>query len=284
MRKWILLLALALLLNVVQARAEAVYYTNNSDRYYHLDADCDRPEEPFFNGLPVYDRAIYQKYVISEIAAVEFQKKPCPVCVKQFAPVYLGEHMTEWNFDAAQPWEFVSGDFMQFRIEDEAFKAEVAATKAAFQEYYAEYAEYGTGIVRRKHEYPACFAGNYKNIQGSYSYLIVDPTEEIIAAFEKMFGGGAWFVPAKYGYDEMDDRVVELMISVQGWCTRHPEVNAGVSTGGVDEVNNCIEIGIWGEDWQLAAAAMEEIAPIYVHFMYQDSPVLLDAELQKNSP
>jgi len=154
-------------------------------------------------------------------------------------------------------------------------KAEVSQTHSAFSDYYEEYAEYKTGIVKRKHDYPSCFAGIYRNVQGSYTYQIVEPTDEILAAFEKMFGGGAWIVPVKYGYNEMDetkDRIFQELIDL---CAGHPEWDAGSVSAGVDVLNNCVEIAIHGEDWQLAAAALEETAPIYVHFV-KGSPITFD--------
>ena len=78
MKKWIALLTFALLFNAACSRAEtAVFYTNNEDRYYHADADCDRPMSiRWWDGAPqaYYERSIYQKYEISENAAAEFEK------------------------------------------------------------------------------------------------------------------------------------------------------------------------------------------------------------------
>lgn len=269
MRKWILILALALLFNVIQANAEETFYTNHHDRYYHADPDCDRPvitnwwDE--FNEHPreLYDREIYQKYPISKTAAEEFRKTPCPVCVKKFNPVYLGDHMPEWNFEV-EPWR-VSG-MEQQSITDKNFRNEVSNTHEAFYDYYEQYAEYGTGIIKTKHDYPSCFAGLYMNVQGSITYMIADPADEILTSFEKMFGGGAWIVPAKYGYNEMYETQNRIFQELTDLCKAHPEWDAGPVGAGVDEVNNCVNIEIHGSDWQLAAAALEESAPIYVHF------------------
>ena len=38
-----------------------------------------------------------------------------------------------------------------------------------------------------------------------------------------------------------------------------------------------VVIGIDGADWELAAAAMEETAPIYIHFIHEEQPVTLDS-------
>ena len=271
MRKWILLLALALLFNVLQANAEETFYTNNSDRYYHTDPDCDRPGEvwEWYASSQPYEREIYQKYPISKTAAAEFEKTACPVCVQNYAPVYLGDHMPEWTTPDTQPWEAKNG-FLDHEISNEKFRNEVSQTHSAFRDYFEQYAEYKTGIIKRKHDYPSCFAGLYENTQGSYTYMIVDPTEDVVNAFEKMFGSGAWIVPAKYGYDEMDAVVLEVMQAIIDWCSAHPEVDAGSAAGGVDEANNCVTISIWGEDWQLVAAAMEEVAPIFVRFVFEE--------------
>ena len=269
MRKWIWLLALALLFNVLQANAEETFYTNNDDRYYHTDPDCDRPAETNwwdeFDAQPreLYEREIYKKYPVSEAAAAEFQKNPCPVCVKDFEPVYLGDAMPKWNFDV-EPWR-VSG-MEQQDITDKNFHNEVWNTNSAFNAYYEEYAVRGSGEVKRKHDYPSCFAGLYMNVQGSVTYMVADPSDEILASFEKMFGSGAWIVPAKYGYNEMDAAKDRIFQELNDLCKAHPEWDAGPVGAGVSEVDNCVNIGIHGEDWQLAAAALDETAPIYVHF------------------
>ena len=269
MRKWILILALALLFNVTQANAEETFYTNNHDRYYHTNPDCDRPVTvnwwDEFNEHPreLYEREIYQKYPISKTAAEEFQKNPCPVCVKKFKPVYLGDHMPEWKHEV-QPWR-INGMVAQ-SITDKDFHNEVWNTNNAFNAYYEEYAVRGTGEVKRKHDYPSCFAGLYMNVQGSITYLVTDPNDEILSAFQQMFGSGAWIVPAKYGYNEMRETQDRIFQELTDLCKAHPEWDAGPVGAGVDEVNNCVNIEISGEDWQLAAAALEESAPIYVHF------------------
>lgn len=278
MKKWFLLLAFALLFNTVCARAEGeLYYTSNHDRYYHLDANCDRPAGTnWWDDTPVsyYEREIYRKYEISETAALEFQKKACPVCVKQLKPVYLGEHMPEWNFDV-EPWE-ING--MSYEEEDalrkarpEDFHKEIVDTAEAFDAYFEQSYNHETDQFERKHDYPAFYAGRYATNSGCSAHLLVDFNDEMLAAFKKMFGGGAWIVPAKYGYDEIYNERERVFQELIAWCNAHPELDAqAVSAGGPDYENYAV-IGISGADWQLAAAAMEETAPIYIHFTYEES-------------
>ena len=274
MRKWILLLFAALLFNAVQA--EELFYTNKEDRYYHADAYCDRnPGESYFqaDNIEIFDREIYKKYPVSEKAAAEFEKTACPVCVKIFEPVYLGDHLPEQDPDQLlQPWEFESG---WTSIRDEEFKREVNRTHEAFYAYFEEYAEYKTGVIKRKHDYPSCYGGTYRNIQGGFTYQIVDPTDEILSAFKKMFGGGAWIVSVKYGYNEMQKTADSIFAALDAWCNNHPELDARPVYAGVETIPNFVCIGINGEDWQQAAAAMDEIAPIYVHFARSEQETLV---------
>ena len=214
-----------------------------------------------------YEREVYKKYEISAVAAAEFEKKPCPVCVKKFEPVYLGDHLPEWNFDV-QPWQ-ISGVKKQTMPKGK-FQEEVASTYEAFYAYYEQYADPKTGAVKTRHAYPDCFASLYRNVQGSYTYMIVEPTDEILATFERMFGGGAWIISAKYGVNEMDQAFAEVMNALDQWKKENPDLDAGLSSGGGDAVYNCVEIGLYGDDWQLAAAAMDEIAPIYVRFYKEE--------------
>lgn len=274
MKKWFLLLAFALLFNAVYTRAEGnIYFTNNEDRYYHLDENCDRPAETnWWNDEPVeyYEREIYQKKPISEIAAKEFGKKACPICVKNFQPVYLGEHFPEWNYEA-EPWE-INGmtpvQEQEFRnAQPKAYIGEIVETGKAFDDYYAEIYNREAGKHELKHAYPAAYAGRYMSNSNCVAYAVADPDEEIIAAFRRMFGGGAWIVAAKYGYDEImagQERVVE---ELEKWCDAHPEVDAKFVSASGPGYEICAVIGIYGADWKLAAAAMEETAPIYIHFM-----------------
>lgn len=277
MKKWFLLLACALLFNAVCARAEGdIYCTNNKDAYYHLDENCDRPAETnWWDGAPTdyYEREVYRKYKISETAAAEFQKKPCPICVKKTEAVYLGEYMPNWPY-AAPAWE-INGltDEQEDEFRDarpRAFLDEIVKTSEAFNDYFEEIYNKETGQHEQKHAYPAAYAGKYSNNASCTSYEIVDPDEEILSAFKRMFGGGAWIVPAKYGYDEImseRDRVVEELYA---WCDAHPEVDARWSSADSPDYENCVVIGIDGADWEKAAAAMEETAPIYIHFTYEE--------------
>lgn len=273
MKKWILLLTLALLFNAAVSRAEGnIYYTNNEDRYYHLNENCDRPaSERWSDGMPqsFYEREIYRKYEITEAAALEFEKTACPVCVKAFEPVYLGDHMPEWSY-AAPPWEInglTDAEEAAFRsARPQAFLDEIAATDEAFEIYYAESYNDEADRMERKHDYPAFFAGKYANNAGCISYEIVDPGEEILRAFEEMFGGGAWIVPAKYGYDEIYTERERIFSELISWCAAHPELDVGAVSAGGPAYENYAVIGISGADWQQAAAAFEDTAPIYIHF------------------
>lgn len=283
MKKWSLLLAFALLFNMIGVRAEEnTYYTNKQDRYYHADADCDRPAETnWWSNVPVeyYERDAYRKYKISETAAVEFQKNPCPICVKRIEPVYLGDHFPQWPYETG-PWDLgkISLD------EREAFYSgcpqqyidEMVGTSRAFYVYYEEIYNQNSGQVERRHAYPDAYAGCYTSDSECTSYAIVDPDEEILAAFERMFGGGAWIVPAKYGYDEIMRARERVMDELREWCAAHPEVDAGFASATGPDYENCAVIGIFGADWKQAAAAMEDTAPIYIHFTYEEVSVVLE--------
>lgn len=273
---WILLPAL-----MTAAAGEAVYYTNHEDRYYHADENCDRPpEKNWWDGSPTafFEREIYQKYEISEAAALAFEKAACPVCADVFEPVYLGRHMPEWPCEV-QPWE-ISGlteeqesAFLDAR--PQAFIDEIAATAEAFNAYYEETWDHSADQVVRKHEYPAFFAGKYMNNAGCVSYAVVSPTGEILDAFKALFGGGAWIVPAKYGYDEIMDESSRVFTELKLWCAAHPELDIRSFSAGGPDYTNCAVIGISGADWAQAAAAMEETAPVYIHFRQEEPMELL---------
>lgn len=277
MKGCIALLIAALLLNTAFSRAEEqIFYTNYEDRYYHADADCDRPIAKNWwddSETAYYQRTIYKKYEISEKAALAFEKKACPICVKALQPVYLGEAMPEWNYQAA-PWE-ISGlsDAQEtaFRsMRSEAYQMEIVYTSEAFSDYYEESYNDETDQIQRKHAYPACFAGKYACNAGCVAYALVDFDEEMLSAFKEKFGGGAWIVPAKYGYDEIYQSREQVLEALNMWCKAHPEADARpVSAVGPDYENYAV-IGINGADWQRAAAAMEEIAPIYIHFSWAE--------------
>lgn len=283
MKRCIALLTIALLFNAVISRAEEkTYYTANEDKYYHTDADCDRPEqETWWNGpeQEFYEREIYQKYEISEESALAFEKTACPVCVKELKPVYLGEHMPEWKYEAA-PWELnglspeEQADLWNSR--SEAYQKEIAATAEAFNAYYEETYNHETNEIERKHEYPEFFAGKYNGNAGCLTYQLVDFNDEMLAAFKKMFGGGAWIVPAKYGYDEIYNTRERIFHEMMAWCAAHPEVDARVTSAGGPGYENYAVIGIDGADWKQAAAAFEQSAPVYIHFAYEEMSVSCD--------
>lgn len=284
MKKCIALLTIALLFNAAVSRAEEkVYYTSNEDKYYHIDVDCDRPiQENGWGGAmqDFYERKAYQKYEISEESAIAFEKSACPVCVKELEPVYLGDHMPEWKYEAA-PWELIGlspeeqADLRNSR--PEAYQKEIAATAEAFNAYYEETYNRETNLIERKHEYPAFFAGKYSSNAGCLTYQLVDFNDEMLAAFKKMFGGGAWIVPAKYGYDEIYETRERLFTEMMAWCAAHPEVDARVVSAGGPGYENYAVIGISGADWKQAAAAFEDDAPVYIHFAYDEISLACDA-------
>lgn len=274
MQKWLLILALALLVNAMHAQAEEdIYFTNQSDRYYHLDENCDRPAETnWWDDVPVeyYEREIYQKKPISEAAALEFDKIACPICVNAFQPAYLGDHFPDWPYEA-DPWEISGMEPQQeqefWNARPQAYIDEIMETGEAFNAYYDTVYKPETDTHDQKHPYPVAYAGRYSSNSGCTAYAIVNPDEETIAAFKRMFGGGAWIVPAKYGYNEIMQACEQVVEALQAWCFNHPEVDAKwVSSSGPD-YENCAVIGITGADWKQAAAAMEETAPIYIHFV-----------------
>lgn len=285
MRKWLILLA-ALALLTPCARAEAqTYYTNQPDPYYHIDPDCDRPPsiDPWTNQpSEFYEREIYQKYPISQAAAEEFEKKPCPVCAKGFQPTYLGEHMPEWtdanftpwgtgkpkpDFETSEEWSNYPG------WGDEAYRNEVADTGRRFEEYFEQTYDAETGEFRPKHPYPDFYAGRWANNADGMTCAIVDPTEEILDKFRELFGGGAWIVPAKYGENELHEAQDELFDEVREWCAAHPELDAQPSSASVDVANDMLVIGMYGPDWQRAVAAIDaELAPpVWVCFREREA-------------
>lgn len=276
MKKWYLLLVLALLVNIAAARAEEQnYYTSNEDRYYHLNPDCDRPASELWHGLErtVYERAAYQKYPVSAAAAQEFGKAACPVCVDIFEPLYLGDDFPEWEY-AALPWEISGLDMQQqsdFRKHaDRDYLDEIIETEAAFEAYYETVWDDETQQHVRRHEYPAFYGGRYSANSLCCTYLVVRPDDEILNTFRRMFGGGAWIISAKYGYGEMEAERTRVFDELIAWCNAHPETDAKPVSAGVDDYENTVTIGIDGDDWQTAAAAMDETAAVYVHFIREE--------------
>ena len=278
MKKWILFLALLLCFGCACADGEG-YYTNNQDRYYHTDPDCDRPETARWwtdAERVVFDRACYQKYPISEEAALAFEKKACPICVTRFEPVYLGEHMMEWEYDFA-PWGI--GDRMGEwgnPLGPAEYQAEVQDTYERFAAHYAETYKRGTGEAVREHPYPDFYAGCWRNNADGYSYAVVDPTQEIVDRFKEKFGGGAWIVPAKYGYNEIKAIQDPIFDMVEEWGENHPEFDLRVVSSAVHA--NYLEVGIYGDTWEEAMPMLdaELDIPIWVCFIRNNS--YFDAE------
>lgn len=276
MKRWLILLALTLLLSAAWARAEDTYYTNNIDRYYHSDPDCDRPEDAAWYGGEriIYERACYRKYPISEEAAQAFEKAACPICVKRTEPVYLGQHMMEWEYDFA-PWGIGErrSEWSDARLGSKEYRAEVTDTEERFQAYFEEIYDRDADEFVRRHPYPDAYAGRWANNADGVSYAIVDPSREILDAFEKQFGGGAWIVPAKYGYNEMkalQDAVFEM---VDAWREGHPEFDILVSMCSLDEWGNCLDVGIYGDTWEEAMPVLDRELelPVWVCFQRQTS-------------
>ena len=280
MKKWLLILAVALLLHAGCGKAEEIFYTNNGDAYYHADPDCDRPPEGGHWGresMDFYERACFRKYEISEHAALAFDRAACPVCVKKLEPVYLGEHMPEWQYDA-DPWGIgekaipipdTPEEFENYKgWGTEAYREEISDTYARFEAYYEEIYDHRTGEYARRHPYPDFYAGVWLNNADGYSYAVVDPTQEMLDAFKRLFGGGAWIVPAKYGLNEMRALQDEVFEIVNEWCTQHPEFDIQPNLVSVDEFENYLGIGLYGEDWNEALPVLdaEVEMPLWVYY------------------
>ena len=151
MWKRMLLLALALSLGLSCACAEDIYYANDQDIYYHTDPDCDRPKEVGrygIEGMDFYARECFEKRELSAEAASASEKKACPVCVQEFEPVYLGEHMPAWEYDFA-PWGM--GDRGDAPLGSKEYRAEVEDTFERFQAYFEEVYDRKTGATTRRH-------------------------------------------------------------------------------------------------------------------------------------
>ena len=267
MRKWPILLALVLLSAAACARAEEIYYTNNEDIYYHADPDCDRPGEPGrygIEGMYFYERECFQKVEISEEAAVAFDRAACPVCVKDWEVAYLGDYPPDWQGEG-EPWELAGG---QLNVESTQYGRECAQTYERFQAHYEEIYNRGMDAFERRHPYPDAFAGVWFNCSGGYSYAVVNPTREITDAFKNMFGGGAWIVPAKYGYNEMRAMQDEVFDRIRAWEAAHPEFDIHVNMASVDERYNYLGVGLYGADWDEAMPALdaELELPVWVYF------------------
>ncbi len=276
MRKWILILVAALFLNIACARAEETYYTGSRDPYYHTDAACNMPPAFTWSGTEYsyYPREAYNTAVVFAEAASAFEKPLCPVCAEKFEPAYLGEHFPEWPLDIT-PWGIGDIDpaarmqLMQKR--PQAYTDEIAATSEAFEAYFEEYYDHETGQHLMRNEYPDWYGGRWSNNATGTTYALVSPSQALLDEFKTLFGGGAWIVPAKYSLAELRATQDEIFSAVTEWCKNHPDVGAQAVSASSDDVYNCVFIGIYGAGWQAAAAAMDEIAPVYVHFFEETS-------------
>ena len=279
MKKCLLVFALLLCLSCAHADG-GDYYTNNKDIYYHTDPDCDRPvpvETELGGTQEIYARACYQKYPISAEAAAEFEKKACPICVKHTEPVYLGEHMMEWEYDF-NPWD--GGDRHQewgeAALGPQEYQAEVQDTRERFEAYFEEVYNRKTGEYERKHPYPDAYAGCWVNNADGYTYAVVDPTPEILDSFKELFGGGAWIVPAKYGYNEIKPLLDDILTRIQEWSAEHSDIDLRGAYAGMDGVNSRLTVAIYAKEdktWEQGMPLLdaELDLPIWVSFIRDTS-------------
>lgn len=273
MRKWPLLLMLALLFST-SGRAEEVYYTNRIDPYYHSDPDCDRPAQWNWRREEMevfYQRDCYQKYEISEEAALKFDRRACPECVECFA-VYAGDHMPEWSGEG-EPWQVqgVTGEEIEsareFRVKHRKYEAETNDTLDKILNYEAklpeEYGAKGFTPV-----YPENYGGRFQNRAGGWTYGFLNSTRETVDAFRKTFGGGAWIISVKYGHNEMMRAFFENIERIKTWCKEHPDLGVRCSAGGVTGAKPHVIFSLEGENWKQAAAEIdaEMELPIFVAF------------------
>lgn len=276
MHKCLLILSCVLLLNIVCAHAEEIFYTNNEDSYYHSDVACNIPDSTAWSGEErvYYHREAYDMVEISTEAAAAFEKAPCPVCVEEYEAIYLGEHMPAWSLEAA-PWGLGDLDSETAALLKEkrpqSYIDEISDTSMRFTAYFEEYYDHETEDVRRLHDYPDWYGGCWKNNACSTSYAIVSPTQQILQEFVELFGGGAWIVPVKYGQNQLSQAQDEIFDALIEWCNAHPDADAQVVSAFIEAIDQGVVIGIYGSDWEMAAAAMEEIAPIYVHFYHANA-------------
>lgn len=276
MRKWIVLLICALLLNIACAHAEEIFYTNNEDSYYHSDASCNIPDTHTWFGeeRTYYDREAYKTVEISAEAAAAFEKAPCPVCVEEYEAIYLGEHMPAWSLEAA-PWGLGDLDSETTALLKEkrpqSYIDETTETSLRFTAYFEEYYDHESETVRKRHDYPDWYGGCWKNNACCTSYAIVSPTQQILQEFVELFGGGAWIVPVKYGQNQLSQAQDEIFNALIEWCNAHPDTDAQVVSASIEPIDQGVMIGIYGNDWEIAAAAIEKIAPIYVHFYHANA-------------
>ena len=281
MRKWIFLLAAALLFNIACARAEDNFYTSNLDQYYHTDIACDIPDTTDWSGRErnIYPREAYNKAPISAEAASAFEKAPCPICVEKFEPVYLGQHFPEWPLDC-DPWWIGDIDpelrMQLMKARPQAYADEIAATSQAVDAYFEEYFDHEAQDIRMRNEYPDWYAGQWSNNAVGPTFAVVSPAQDVLDEFESLFGGGAWIVPAKYSMNQMRSAQDEIFAAAIEWCSNHPEAGAQAVSASSNDVENGVFIGIYGPGWQEAAAALDEIAPIYVHFCEETALVTTD--------
>ena len=261
MKRGLLLLALLLCFGCAQAE-EAEYYTSNTDIYYHADPDCDRPK---VEGREIYERACYRKYPISEQAASEFDKTACPVCVKDYAPVYLGEYAPDWSGES-QPWEPL--------VDTDAITMELNRYRSECQDTYERFAAY-----YQDHPYPEHFAGMWFNNSGGYTYAVIEPTQDKLDSFKRLFGGGAWIVPAKYNYNySYSDQVQTSATTTIGrkleeWGDAHEDVDLHWVTIAFSAKDSVVEVEMYGEDWETAMPMIdaELDLPVWVCFVRNTS-------------
>lgn len=264
MRK-IIIAALCMLMMLSGTQAEGnAFWTLEKDPYYHLDPACDGGE----------------KVIISEEAALLFGKRSCPLCVDGAQPVYTGGALPEWPY-RYDMWEIVwqldpaEVDAMRLGMPD-SYRQAGRNVANAFADIHAEVYDPEIMDMVLTEPYPEDYAGRYYNASGIMSYLMVDPTPESIARFTERYGAGVWIVPAKYSYAEMRQAQNDLWPAIEEWIDAHPESDVHLSGMGITEDQNVLSVGMYGEDWEAAAAQMAEWLPLFVRFEYM-GPVTTDS-------
>ena len=194
--------------------------------------------------------------------------------MENFEPVYLGDHFPDWPLDC-DPWGIGDIDpemrMQLMKKRPQAYTDEIAATSQAVDAYFEEYYDHETEDIRMRNEYPGWYAGQWSNNAVGPTFALVSPAQEVLDEFKSLFGGGAWIVPAKYSMNQLRQAQDEIFAAVTEWCENHPEAGVQAVSASSDDVYNGVFIGIYGTGWQNAAAAMDETAPIYVHFFEETS-------------
>lgn len=270
MQKWMLLLACALLMSALHAQAEEdIYFTNNEDRYYHLDEGCDRfPDmelETSHQSIHPLQREIYRKYPISEAAALEFGKAACPVCISGFEPLYLGDKHPVWNYDF-EPWAF--GDMEAGELLESFLPAQTADFRKEYDEAIVHLLEADTWIVDVHHwdegsPYPASYVGRESNNMHTATFYFTSIETETIEKLKKSFNY-VWVAPGKYAFNEMYQYWHAANEKLAAWREEN-DMEASMQLMFLPE-QSAMFIGFSGRNAQEAVELLEKDAPIFVHF------------------